>query len=69
VTKVDQILKRQAQWQKSQQQLTWPEKIRMAEQVRESVVALRRSASAGERRESPGSTGPQVRTDTDPTAD
>jgi hypothetical protein len=32
-----QILNRQAQWQKSRQALTWPEKIRLAERVRESV--------------------------------
>ncbi len=44
MSNVDEMLKRQAQWQKSRQQLTWPEKIRMAEQVRDSVVALRSSA-------------------------
>ena len=32
-----QMLKRQAQWQKSRQSLTWPEKIRLAEQVLGSV--------------------------------
>ena len=35
------ILRRQAQWQKSRQSLTWPEKIRLAERVRESVRQLR----------------------------
>jgi hypothetical protein len=50
MTSVDEMLKRQAQWQKSRQHLTWPEKIRMAEQVRDSVVALRR-ASPGDRRD------------------
>jgi hypothetical protein len=35
------MLERQAQWQKSRQFLTWPEKIRMAERVRESVRQLR----------------------------
>ena len=33
----EQILNRQARWQKSRQSLTWAEKIRMAERVRESV--------------------------------
>ena len=32
-----EMLKRQAQWQKNRQSLTWPEKIRLAERVRESV--------------------------------
>jgi hypothetical protein len=31
------ILHRQAQWQKNRQSLTWPENIRLAERVRESV--------------------------------
>jgi hypothetical protein len=41
MTDLEQMLKRQAQWQKSRQSLTWPEKIRMAERVRESVGQLR----------------------------
>ena len=32
-----QMLERQAQWQKNRQSLTWPEKIRLAERVLESV--------------------------------
>jgi hypothetical protein len=38
------LLERQAGWQRARQALTWPEKVRMAEQVRESVLQLRRSA-------------------------
>ena len=34
---VEQLLKRQARWQKNRQSLTWPEKIRLAERVRESL--------------------------------
>ena len=34
---LDPMLNRQAQWQKSRRSLTWPEKIRMAERVLESV--------------------------------
>ena len=38
------LLERQARWQRARQALTWPEKVRMAEQVRGSVLWLRRSA-------------------------
>lgn len=39
----DELLKRQADWQKERRKLSWPEKMRMAEAVRESVVKLRRT--------------------------
>lgn len=35
------LLERQALWQKSRQALSWPEKIRLAEAIRESVRQLR----------------------------
>jgi hypothetical protein len=38
---VQELLRRQAEWQKSRQALSWPDKIRMAEKIRESVRALR----------------------------
>ena len=41
MTDLEQLLKRQAEWQRSRQSLTWPEKIRLAERVRESVGQLR----------------------------
>ena len=41
MTDLEHMLKRQGQWQKSRQSLTWPEKIRLAERVRESVRQLR----------------------------
>ena len=41
MTDLEQMLKRQTEWQKSRQSLTWPEKIRLAERVRESVGQLR----------------------------
>jgi len=41
MTDLEHMLERQAQWQKSRQSLTWPEKIRLAERVRESVRQLR----------------------------
>ncbi len=37
------LLEKQARWQKERQALSWPEKIRMAEKIRESVLALRQS--------------------------
>lgn len=44
---VEQMLERQARWQKSRQALTWAEKIRMAERVRESVIQLREQPQHG----------------------
>lgn len=41
MTDIERMLERQAQWQRSRQALTWPEKIRLAERVRESVEQLR----------------------------
>ena len=40
---VKELLERQARWQRTRQALSWPEKVRLAEQVRESVRQLRRS--------------------------
>jgi len=41
--KVRKLLERQAEWQKSRAKLSWAEKVRMVEAVRESMAALRRS--------------------------
>jgi hypothetical protein len=41
MTDLERMLERQAHWQKSRQFLTWPEKIRLAERVRESIRQLR----------------------------
>ena len=41
MTDLERLLKQQADWQKSRRALTWPEKIRMAERVRESIRQLR----------------------------
>jgi hypothetical protein len=43
------LLERQAKWQKSRAALSWPEKIRMAEAIRESIQQLRASASPEDR--------------------
>jgi len=41
------LLERQARWQKARKAMTWPEKVRMAEGVRESVQQLRTPAVGG----------------------
>ena len=43
---VQRLLARQAEWQKSRQALSWPEKIRMVEAIRESVLKLAASRQA-----------------------
>jgi hypothetical protein len=45
MTDTRRLLERQAEWQKQRTALTWPEKIRMAEAVREWVAKLRRDRS------------------------
>jgi len=42
---VQELLRRQAQWQKSRQALSWPEKIRMAQEIRESIQKLRATSA------------------------
>ncbi len=42
---------RQADWQKTLRTLPWPEKVRMAEKVRESVKQLRAAPVSKEDRE------------------
>jgi len=41
MTEIEQLLARQARWQKSRKALSWPEKIRRAEQIRASVARWR----------------------------
>ncbi len=43
---LQRILEAQAAWQRSRATLSWPEKIRMAEAMRESARQLRRRPSA-----------------------
>ena len=38
---IQQLLKRQADWQKTRQTLSWPDKIQMAERIRASVRQMR----------------------------
>ena len=42
MTHVDELLARQAQWQRSRRSLSWPEKIREVERLRPSLEAFRR---------------------------
>jgi len=41
-----ELLRRQARWQKSRQALSWPEKIRLAQQIRDSIRTLRGACEA-----------------------
>jgi len=41
MTRTDELLARQAQWQRSRRSLSWPEKIRQAERLRPSLEAFR----------------------------
>ena len=42
------MLQRQADWQKKRKELPWPEKIRMVEAIRESILGISRSGVRGE---------------------
>lgn len=53
MTNHEELLARQAAWQKSRQALSWPEKIRQVERVRASIEAIRRERQ--QRREPPPS--------------
>ena len=41
MTEIDKLFERHKEWHKSRIALSWPEKIRMAEAVRESVKKMR----------------------------
>ena len=57
MSEVEQLLKRQSAWQASRRRLSWPEKIRMAEAMRETLVRFRRirpvSAAPGREEKEP----------------
>lgn len=46
MSEIQQLLERQARWQKTRQALSWPEKIQMAERIRESARQLRAARKA-----------------------
>ncbi len=43
MTRIPERLRKQAEWQRSRKDLSWPEKIRLAEAIRDSLEPLRRS--------------------------
>lgn len=53
MTSHEELLARQAAWQKSRQALSWPEKIRQAERLRASVDEIRKQRQARRRLEAP----------------
>jgi hypothetical protein len=53
---IRKLLERQAEWQKSRAKLSWAEKVRMAEAVREDVARLREHFLAERRRKALEST-------------
>ena len=62
MTEIEQWLERQARWQKSRAALSWAEKLRMAETLRNAALALRGGRRGGEggqgdREVSPGAEG------------
>ena len=42
MTEIEQLLERQARWQESRAKLSWAEKVRLAEILREAAIALSR---------------------------
>jgi hypothetical protein len=40
-------LERQGAWQRERRLLSWPEKVRMVEAIRESIIELRRNRKRG----------------------
>ena len=53
MTSHEELLARQAAWQKSRQLLSWPEKIRQAERLRASVNEIRKQRQARRRLDAP----------------
>ncbi len=53
MTDIADLLKRQAEWQRSPRRLSWAEKVRMAERVRDSVALLKRARTIQPSEENP----------------
>ena len=50
MNEIERLLERQARWQKRLRDLAWPEKVRMAQAIRDSVARwslIRKSADTG----------------------
>jgi hypothetical protein len=54
---VKKLLEKQAAWQRARKSLPWPEKIRIAEAIRESILQIR-NTGPGSTREAPVSGRP-----------
>ena len=54
MTDIRHLLERQADWQRTRSRLSWSEKIRMAEAMRESLRQFRRASERSSRNPSPG---------------
>ena len=55
MSEIRRMLERQARGQRARRALPWPEKIRMAEMIRESVSRFRAKASREHQRNTPHS--------------
>ncbi|MGH9316587.1 MAG: hypothetical protein ACRD1P_05730, partial [Thermoanaerobaculia bacterium] len=53
MTDVRRLLERQAEWQKARGRLSWPEKVRMAEAMRDTIRQLRGDGTRPARHEPP----------------
>jgi hypothetical protein len=42
VTELEELFRRRADWQKSRAQLSWSEKLKLAEVLRDAAMAMRR---------------------------
>ena len=58
MNELDKQFARQAQWQTDRKALSWPEKVRQAEAIRDAIKTLR-----GEKPDSPASQAAGVATD------
>jgi len=43
MSEIVRLLQKQAQWQRSRKDLSWPEKIRLVEKIRDSAARWRRT--------------------------
>ena len=61
MTDVQRLLARQTEWQKNRATLSWPEKIRMVEAIRDSVVKLGASKPTVSSQRDPSDSGTSQR--------
>ncbi len=55
---LERLLERRARWQRSRRNLSWSEKIRIAEKVRDDIVALRSKTPKKGAQSGPGTSPP-----------